>query len=100
MAHDRQTRYSNQYNAAALAAKSARIEPGREHLAVHARQLAFKPDFQIIRRDRRHMLRSLEQAHRETLENNVHRNAGMGVWGLINARRYKVKTSGAVTALT
>ncbi len=49
----------------------ARVEPGRERLAVHARQLAVEPDFHVLRRHRRTLLRRLEQARRSALNNHV-----------------------------
>ena len=66
----------------------ARAEPCRERLAVHARQLVVEPDLHILRRHRRALLRSLEQAHRPALEDHVHRHARLGAWVLINARWY------------
>ena len=39
---------------------SARTQPRRERLAVHARQLALQPRLQVLRRDRRPVLRRLE----------------------------------------
>ena len=44
-----------------LPPKLARTQPGREHLAVHARQLAVEPGLHILRRHRRPLLRGLEQ---------------------------------------
>ena len=46
------------------------------------------PCFQITRRYRRPVLRSLEQAHRPAVENHVHRATQMGPWVLINAGWY------------
>jgi hypothetical protein len=51
----------------------------RKYLAVHARQLALEPGFQILRRHPQSLLLRLEQAHRYALENYVHRNKRMGL---------------------
>ena len=56
----------------------ARVEPGRERLAVHARQLAVQPRLQLLRRHRRPLLRGLEQTRRSAMENHVDRTPGMG----------------------
>src|SRR5262249_17516989 len=53
------------------------------------RQLAFKPNLQIIRRSRRPLLRGLEQARRSALAHHVPRIAPMGARVLINGTRYK-----------
>ena len=39
---------SNQHHADAFTAPLTRVEPRGEHMAVHAGQLAFQPDIQII----------------------------------------------------
>src|SRR5215831_1156471 len=59
------------------------------NIRVHARQLAFKPNLQIIRRSRRPLLRGLEQARRSALAHHVPRIAPMGARVLINGTRYK-----------
>src|SRR5262249_53898191 len=61
-----------------------------ERVAVHARQLAFEPDLQIIRRSRRPLLRGLEQARRSAVAHHVYRIASMGARVLINGTRYKL----------
>ena len=71
------------------AATIARVEPGGECLAIHARQLVVEPDLQILRRHRRAVLPSLEQPHRPSMEDHVPRHAQMGAWVLINDRWYK-----------
>jgi len=78
MAYHGQARDPVQHHAHAFAAKVARAEPRGKYMAVHARQLVVKPDFQVIRRYRRPVLRSLEQTHRSTVEDHVYRTAGMG----------------------
>ncbi len=71
----------------------ARVEPGGECLAIHARQLVVEPDLQILRRHRRAVLPSLEQPHRPTMEDHVPRHAQMGAWVLINDRWYELSES-------
>src|SRR5215831_4070430 len=63
------------------------------NIRVHARQLAFKPNLQIIRRSRRPLLRGLEQARRSALAHHVPRIAPMGARVLINGTRYQWVTS-------
>ena len=41
----------------------SRVEPSRKYLAVHPRQLALEPGFQILRRHPRSLLLRLEQAY-------------------------------------
>ena len=53
-------------------------EPGREHLAVLTRQLAFKPGLRNLRRHRRRRLRRLAKTHRPAGNHNLHRNARLG----------------------
>jgi len=64
-------------------------QPGRERLAVHARQLALQPHLQILRRSRRPLLCGMEQARRPALAHHVHRTAPMGPRVLINGIWYK-----------
>src|SRR6266516_1311037 len=65
-----------------------RAQPGRERLAVHARQLALQPHLQILRRSRRPLLCGMEQARRPALAHHVHRTAPMGPRVLINGIWY------------
>ena len=44
-------RGAGQHHPHAAAAQMSRAEPGRERLAVHARQLALQPRLQVLRRD-------------------------------------------------
>jgi len=60
-----------------------------ECLAVHARQLAFQPRLQILRRSRRSLLPGLEQLGRSALAHHVHRTAPIGSQVLINEIWYK-----------
>src|SRR5262249_52535619 len=66
-----------------------RAQPGRERLAVLARQLALQPHLQILRRSRRPLLCGMEQARRSALAHHVHRTAPMGPRVLINGIWYK-----------
>src|ERR1700726_1757723 len=59
-----------------------------KRLAVSARQLALKPNLQILRRRRQPLLRGLEQARRSTLADHVHRPSQLGPWVLINESWY------------
>jgi hypothetical protein len=78
MAYHGQACNSVQHHASAVAAKITGTEPGGKHMAVQARQLAVQPRLQILRPYRRIVLRCLEQPHRPTVENNVHRTQKMG----------------------
>src|SRR5256885_7906141 len=69
---------AGQYHHHSAAAEMHRAQPGRERLAVHARQLALQPHLQILRRSRRPLLCGMEQARRPTLAHHVHRTAPMG----------------------
>src|SRR6516164_10093781 len=69
---------------AAAAARTRTQRPGK-HLAVHASELFVKPDFQILRRYRRPLLR-LEHTRRPTLEDYVHRATRLGSSRSLNLR--------------
>src|SRR3954463_11107759 len=71
-------RRARQPHAGAAASPSARIEPGREHLAVSARQLVVEPRVRLLPRHRRSLLRRLEPPHRQALDRHVHRPPGLG----------------------
>ena len=60
----RQARHPRQHHPDAAAAQIARTQPGRKHLAVHARQLALQPRLPILRRHPRPLLLRLEQTRR------------------------------------
>ncbi len=66
------------YHRATSAAEVARAEPGREHLAVHARQLALKSGLPNPRPNPRPLLRGLEQADRPAPDHHVHRPPEIG----------------------
>src|SRR5262249_46473451 len=80
---------AGQYHHHSAAAEVPRAQPGRERLAVHARQLALQPHLQILRRSRRPLLRGMEQARRSALAHHVHRTAPMDPRVLINGIWYK-----------
>ena len=65
-------------------------EPGRKHIAVHARKLDLQQGLQFVRRNHRHLSRSLEQTDRSTMEDNIYRSQEMGTWVLINAIWYNL----------
>src|SRR3954451_17559584 len=71
-------RRARQSHAGAAAGPSARIEPGREHLAISARQLVVAPRVRLLPRPRRSLLRRLEPPHRPALAHHVHRPPGLG----------------------
>src|SRR5215469_12723968 len=58
---------AGQYHHHSAAAEVPRAQPGRERLAVHARQLALQPHLQILLRSRRPLLCGMEQARRSAL---------------------------------
>ena len=91
LALDAQAGDPRQHHRPGAAATIARVEPGGECLAIHARQLVVEPDLQILRRHRRAVLPSLEQPHRPTMEDHVPRHAQMGAWVLINDRWYNLQ---------
>src|SRR5215471_3094404 len=84
---------AGQYHHHSAAAEVPRAQPGRERLAVHARQLALQPHLQILRRSRRPLLRGMEQARRSALAHHVHRTAPMGPRVLINGIWYQMVAS-------
>jgi hypothetical protein len=59
-------------------------EPGREPLAVPARQLAVQPGLPLLPRHPRPLLLRLEQTRRPALDHHVDRLTRMGIWVLIN----------------
>ena len=67
-----------QHNPRASAAEIARTQPGRNNLAVHARQLALKPRLQIIQRYHRPLLLRMEPTHRPAMEDYVYRVEKLG----------------------
>src|SRR5215210_1886922 len=77
-----------QHHPCAAPGQGARVEPRREHLAIHARELVVEPDLHLLPRHPRSLLRRLEQAHRPTLAHYVHRPAGLGSPVLINGTWY------------
>src|SRR5262249_9837171 len=79
---------AGQYHHHSAAAEVPRAQPGRERLAVRARQLALQPHLQILRRSRRPLLCGMEQARRSALAHHVHRTMPMGPRVLINGIWY------------
>src|SRR3954470_23463050 len=78
-------RRARQPHAGAAARPSARIEPGREYLAVSARELVVEPRVRLLPRHRRSLLRRVEQAHRPALAHHVHRPPGLGQCMMLSA---------------
>jgi len=81
-------RRARQPHAGAAASPSARIEPGREHLAVPARELVVEPRVRLLPQHRRSLLRRLEPPHRPALAHHVHRPPGLGQCMRISAGWY------------
>jgi hypothetical protein len=71
------------------------IPPNITLLLLPPRSPELKPYFQILRRNPRTVLPSLEQTHRSALDNHVHRTAELGSSVLINARWYKPAVTGS-----
>src|SRR5215470_5700365 len=61
------TQDSDQHLASVVTATLTRAQQPREHMAVHAPELAVEPDIQIVRRYRRSLLLRLEYTHRPAL---------------------------------
>src|SRR5215216_3185562 len=83
-------RRARQPHAGAAAGPSARIEPGREHLAVSARELVVEPRVRLLPRHRRSLLRRLEPPHRPALDHHVHRPPRLGQCMIISAGWYEL----------
>src|SRR3954466_11938321 len=77
-----------QHHARAAPFQGPRVEPGREHLAVHAGELDLQPDLRLLQRHPRPLLRGVEQAHRSALAHHVYRTARLGSPVLINGTWY------------
>jgi hypothetical protein len=84
-----QARRAGQPYPAAAAAKMPRVEPGREPLAVPARQLALQPGLPLLPCHRRPLLLRLEQTRHPALDHHVNRLTRLGLWVLINVTWYK-----------
>src|SRR3954468_6474842 len=82
-------RRARQSHAGAPARPSARIEPGREHLAVLARELVVEPRVRLLHRHRRPLLLRVEPPHRPALDHHVHRPPRLGQCMRISAGWYK-----------
>src|ERR1700751_5168743 len=84
-----QARRAGQSHPLAIAAQMPGVEPGREPLAVPARQLALQPGLPLLPRHPRALLPCLEQAHSPALEDHVARPPRLSSWMLINGIWYK-----------
>src|SRR6201987_872477 len=73
-----------QHHPLAIAAEMPGTQPGRERLAVPARQLALQPGVLLLPRHPRSLLPCLEQARRPALDHHVDRPPRLGSWVLIN----------------
>src|SRR3954451_22706746 len=93
-------RRARQSHAGAAASPSARIEPGREHLAVLARQLVVEPRVRLLRRHRRPLLLRVEPPHRPALDHHVHRPPRLGQCMRISAGWYYLVYGPDRTSLT
>src|SRR4030081_683395 len=99
MAHVEPARRAAKYHNHPTAAQMPRTEPCRERLAVAARQLAVKPNLQILQRHPRSLLSRIEQTRRYALENHVHRSARLGVSVLLRETWYKTQVGREIDAL-
>src|SRR6202453_2408897 len=81
-------RHAAPHHLEAVAGEMSGAQSAGKRLAVPARQLALKPNLQILRRRRRPLLRGLEQPRRSTLADHVHRPSQLGPWVLINESWY------------
>src|SRR3954464_12237686 len=88
MAPHQGPRRARQPHAGAAARPSARIEPGREYLAVSARQRVVEPRVRLLPRHRRSLLRRVEPPHRPALDHHVHRPPRLGQCMRISAGWY------------
>ena len=82
----KELRIPEQSIALAIAAACTRAQFPREHLAVHAAELAVEPYLQILRRHRRSLLLRMEHADQSALENHVHRTPRLGGRRSLNLR--------------
>src|SRR4051794_12138055 len=92
-------RRAGQPHAGAPAGPSARIEPGREHLAVLARQLVVEPRVRLLPGHRRPLLLRGEPPHRPTLDHHVHRPPGPGQFMMISAGWYYLILKAALSGV-
>src|ERR1700754_1966812 len=80
-----------QHHPLAIAAEMPGTQPGRERLAVPARQLALQPGVLLLPRHPRSLLPCLEQARRPALDHHVDRPPRLGSWVLINRIWYNLR---------
>src|SRR5215218_9180439 len=90
MAPRQGSRRARQSHAGVVASSSARIEPGREHLAISARELVVEPRVCLLPGHRRSLLRRLEPPHRPALDHHVHRPPELGQCMMISAGWYQI----------
>src|SRR3954466_11539643 len=88
-----------QHHPHAASGQGARVEPRREHLAVHARELDLQPHLRVLPRHPRSLLRRMEQAHGPALAHHVHRTAGLGSPVLIIGTWYNALAEAFAAAL-
>src|ERR1700760_3037369 len=85
-----QARRAGQPHPLAIAAKMPGVEPGREPLAVPARQLALQSSLPLLSCYPRSLLLCLAQARRPALDHHVDRPPRLGSWVLINGIWYNI----------
>src|ERR1700752_542319 len=98
MARCKGTQDSDQHLPPAAAARPRAKQP-REHLAVHAPELALQPNLQILRRHRRPLLLRLEHTHRPAVEDHVNCATRLGSRRLLIVRIGISVISRAATSL-
>src|SRR5690349_15981676 len=79
---------ARQHHPHAAPVQGTRVEPGGEHLAVHAGELDLEPDLRRLQRHPRSLLRGVEQAHRSALAHYVYRPARLDLPVLISGTWY------------
>jgi hypothetical protein len=86
-------RHAAQHHLDPVAGEMSGAQCAGKRLVVPARQLALKPNLQILRRRRRPLPRGLEQPRRSTLADHVHRPSRLGPWVLTNESWYNLTIS-------
>jgi hypothetical protein len=80
MAYDGKARHPQKHYADLPAFALTGAEPGREHLAISARQLAVEPRLRNLRRNHRRRLRRMAQTDRPATDDHLNRNARLGAY--------------------
>jgi len=75
MAYDGKARHPQKHYADLPAFALPGVEPGREHLAISARQLAVEPRLRNLRCNHRRRLRRLAKTHRPARSHHLNRDA-------------------------